>query len=200
MYFSGYQEHISNCPCVWIVKPSTCLNNFLLSDWQTDRTDCLITTCACTHTHTDNTQQDMCCFRTSCLMLGFRCYEVERKESEKTGQLPGIEPRTPWLELPVLLPLSYDNQTTTSPYNPLYILHILTFVSKHLNLSISQCEARWSKYLEWENHSVHLMERIFQSTPNGVLMVLTEWLPGVGPKHSVSHILFIVAICVMCIP
>ena len=31
-------------------------------------------------------------------------------------------------------------------------------------------------------------------------MVLTEWLPGVGPKHSVSHILFIVAICVMCIP
>ena len=171
------------------------------AEWLTDRQNWLLNHYMCLYTHTywqHSTGHVL--LRTSCLMLGFRCYEVERKESEKTGQLPGIEPRTPWLELPVLLPLSYDNQTTTSPYNPLYILHILTFVSKHLNLSISQCEARWSKYLEWENHSVYLMERIFRSTPNGVLMVLTEWLPGVGPKHSVSHILFIVAICVMCIP
>ena len=35
---------------------------------------------------------------------------------ENRGEKPGIEPRAS-------LPLSYDNQTTTSPQNPLYVLH-----------------------------------------------------------------------------
>ena len=34
-----------------------------------------------------------------------------------------IEPRTPLARATSALPLSYNNQTTTSPHNPLFILH-----------------------------------------------------------------------------
>ena len=36
-----------------------------------------------------------------------------------------------------------------------------------------------------------LMERIFRSTPNGVLTAHTEWLPGVRLRHSVPPVQYI---------
>ena len=49
--------------------------------------------------------------RASCLTLEineFRCHEVKIEESEKAASA---------------LPLSHNNWTTTSPHNPLYVLH-----------------------------------------------------------------------------
>ena len=52
--------------------------------------------------------------------LQFRCYEAKLEESEKAGSQQESNPGHLWLEPPVLyMPLSYNSQTTTSPYNPL---------------------------------------------------------------------------------
>ena len=47
-----------------------------------------------------------------------RCYEANIEESKKASRTQDT-----WLVQPVALPLSYDNQTTTSLNNPLYVLH-----------------------------------------------------------------------------
>ena len=39
-----------------------------------------------------------------------------------------------------------------------------------------------------------LMERIFWSTPNGVLTAHTEWLPGMRLRHSVPPVQYILRI------
>ena len=41
----------------------------------------------------------------------------------KGRQLPGVESRTPLGWAPSVLPLSHNSRTTTSPHNPLYVLH-----------------------------------------------------------------------------
>ena len=52
----------------------------------------------------------------------FRCYEAKIEESEKAGSRRESNPEHLVCAASVL-PLSYDNQTTTSPHNPLYVLH-----------------------------------------------------------------------------
>ena len=81
----------------------------------------------------------------------------------------------PWLELRAL-PLSYDNRTTTSPHNSLYVLH---------RWYCFQHEARCSEHFDWENHSAWVLPdgKNFWSTPNRVLMAHTEWLPGVWLRY-----------------
>ena len=52
----------------------------------------------------------------------FRCYEAKIEESEKAGSHRESNPGH--LDCAAsALPLSYDNQTTTGPHNPLYVLH-----------------------------------------------------------------------------
>ena len=41
----------------------------------------------------------------------------------KSRQSPGVEPRTPLAQAASALPLSHNSRTTTSPHNPLYVLH-----------------------------------------------------------------------------
>ena len=41
------------------------------------------------------------------------------------------------------------------------------------------------------NMGSFLLERVFQSTPNGVLMAHAEWLPGVQLRHSVPPVQYI---------
>ena len=52
----------------------------------------------------------------------FRCYEAKIEESEKAGSRWESNPGHLACAASAL-PLSYDNQTTTSPHNPLYVLH-----------------------------------------------------------------------------
>ena len=50
------------------------------------------------------------------------------------------------------------------------------------------------KNLDWENHRMGslFMERIIQSTPNGVLTAHTEWLSGVRLRHfSTTYAVYI---------
>ena len=55
---------------------------------------------------------------------GFRCYEVKIEESEKAGTRRESNPgHTPLTWATSALPLSYGNRITTSPHNPLYVLH-----------------------------------------------------------------------------
>ena len=87
----------------------------------------------------------------------FRCYEAKIEESEKSRQLPGVEPRTLLAWAASALPLSHNSQTTYQP----------------------------------SQSSICTAERIFQSTPNKVLMAHTEWLPGVQLRHSVPSVQYI---------
>ena len=52
----------------------------------------------------------------------FRCYEAQIEESEKTGSRRESNPGHLACAASAL-PLSYDNRTTTSPHNPLYVVH-----------------------------------------------------------------------------
>ena len=52
----------------------------------------------------------------------FRCYEAKIEESEKAGSRRESNPGHLACAASAL-PLSYDNRTTTSPHNPLYVLH-----------------------------------------------------------------------------
>ena len=52
----------------------------------------------------------------------FRCYEAKIEESEKAGSRQESNPGHLACAASAL-PLSYDNRTTTSPHNPLYVLH-----------------------------------------------------------------------------
>ena len=52
----------------------------------------------------------------------FRCYEAQIEESEKAGSRRESNPGHPACAASAL-PLSYDNRTTTTPHNPLYVLH-----------------------------------------------------------------------------
>ena len=52
----------------------------------------------------------------------FRCYEAIIEESEKAGSRWESNPGHLACAASAL-PLSYDNRTTTSPHNPLYVLH-----------------------------------------------------------------------------
>ena len=52
----------------------------------------------------------------------FRCYEAQIEESEKAGSRRESNPGHLACAASTL-PLSYDNRTTTSPHNPLYVLH-----------------------------------------------------------------------------
>ena len=64
--------------------------------------------------------------RASCLTLEineFRCYEAKIEESEKAGSHRESNPGHLWLEPASALPLSHNSRTTTSPHNPLYVLH-----------------------------------------------------------------------------
>ena len=54
----------------------------------------------------------------------YRCYEAKIEGSEKGRQPQEVEPRTPLAWAVSALPLSYSNQTTTNPHNPLYV-HVL---------------------------------------------------------------------------
>ena len=67
-----------------------------------------------------NKQKQVCRFKflQSCLTLEIEIFKYKIEESETGQQLPGIKPRT----TASALPLSYDNQETTSPHNPLYVL------------------------------------------------------------------------------
>ena len=56
----------------------------------------------------------------------FRCYEAKIEESEKESEKAGSRRESNPGHLAYAasaLPLSYDNRTTTSPHNPLYVLH-----------------------------------------------------------------------------
>ena len=68
----------------------------------------------------------------------------------------------------------------------------LSIATYFLILPLAGNKARCSQHLEWEDHSEwvnsFLMERIFRSTPNGVLMAHSEWLPGVRLRHSVPPV------------
>ena len=50
----------------------------------------------------------------------FRCYEAKIEESEKAGSRRESNPGHLACAASAL-PLSYDNRTTTSPHNPLYV-------------------------------------------------------------------------------
>ena len=52
----------------------------------------------------------------------FRCYEAQIEESEKASSHRESNPGHLACAASAL-PLSYDNRTTTSPHNPLYVLH-----------------------------------------------------------------------------
>ena len=52
----------------------------------------------------------------------FRCYEVKIEESEKAGSCRESNPGHQACAASAL-PLSYNSRTTTSPHNPLYVLH-----------------------------------------------------------------------------
>ena len=52
----------------------------------------------------------------------FRCYEAKTEESEKAGSRWESHPGHLACAASAL-PLSCNNQTTTSPHNPLYVLH-----------------------------------------------------------------------------
>ena len=47
----------------------------------------------------------------------------ENRGKWKNRQSPGVEPRTPLAWAASALPLSHNSWTTTSPHNPLYVLH-----------------------------------------------------------------------------
>ena len=51
-----------------------------------------------------------------------RCYEARIEESENAGSHRESNPDHLACVVSAL-PLSYDNQTTTSPHKPLYVLH-----------------------------------------------------------------------------
>ena len=89
----------------------------------------------------------------------------------KGWQSPGVEPIGHLAWASSALPLSHDSQATTNPHVPLYVLH-KTMPRGCMKLKVGSL----------------LMERIFWSTPNGVLMARAEWLPGVWPRHSVHHL------------
>ena len=92
----------------------------------------------------------------------------------KCWQPQGIEPRTPGL-CNQISALSYGKQTTTSPRTvDRKILSITCWVV--FSVSVFPLARPLSL-------GSLLMERIFQSTPNTVLMVHTEWLPGVWLRH-----------------
>ena len=52
----------------------------------------------------------------------FRWYEVKIEESEKAGSRQESNPGCLACAASALS-LSYNNQTTTNPHNPLYVLH-----------------------------------------------------------------------------
>ena len=58
------------------------------------------------------------------LINGCRCYEMKIDESEKASSHRESNPGHLWLKPPVLCHvLSHNSRTTTSPHNPLYVLH-----------------------------------------------------------------------------
>ena len=82
----------------------------------------------------------------------FGCYEAKIEESEKVSSRRESNPGHLACAASVL-PLSYDNQTTTSPHNPLYVLHRWTemplldhkAVFMHNNQVITQRSAQTSR-------------------------------------------------------
>ena len=81
------------------------------------------------------------------------------------------KPRTSLAWATSALPQSHNNRTTTNPQNPLCLPHRWYWAFRV-----------WEKTLSMGSF---LMKRIFQLTPNGVLMAHTEWLPSVWVRHSV---------------
>ena len=76
------------------------------------------------------------------------------EESEKGQQPPGVEPRTLLAWAASALPLSYGNRTTTSPHNPLYILHRWYWMPQsHTWQPLSMC--RQNSVRGWPENSLH---------------------------------------------
>ena len=69
------------------------------------------------------------------------CYEAKIiDESDKGWQPSGVEPRTPLAWAASALPLSYNNQTTTNPHNPRYVLHRWYWMPQsHTRQPLSMC-------------------------------------------------------------
>ena len=98
----------------------------------------------------------------------------QNRRKWKCWQPQGIEPRTPGL-CNECSALNYDKQTTTSPRTvDRKILSITCWVV--FSVSVFPLARPLSL-------GSLLMEGIFRSTPNTVLMVHTEWLPGMWLRH-----------------
>ena len=75
----------------------------------------------------------------SCWNKGFRCYEVKIEESKKASSCRESNPGH-LACAPSSLPLNYDNWTTISHHNPLYILHRWYWMPQlHTWMPLSMC-------------------------------------------------------------